>query len=294
MNLSEITKLTEEESRAYLESIRWPTTPVCPHCGSKEAVKLQGKATRPGVYKCKAPACRKQFTVTVGTVMERSHISLRHWAMSFHLLCSSKKGMSAHQLHRSLGVTYKTAWFLFHRIRYAMDQGAFAGKLKGTVEVDETYIGGKSKYGNRGRGSESKAPVVALVERGGRARAKPVEWVTSHELGKVISENVEKVAHLMTDEFAPYKKIGKEYASHGRIKHKSGIYSLNGVSTNQAESFFALLKRGIHGVFHKVSLKHLHRYCDEFSFRWSHRKMTDSERRDAAVKATEGKRLAYR
>jgi transposase-like protein len=294
MNLSDITKLTEDQARDYLESIRWPNGPICPHCGSKESIKLQGKATRPGVHKCKAPACRKQFTVTVGTVMERSHISIRHWAMSFHLLCSSKKGMSAHQLHRSLGITYKSAWFLFHRIRYALDQGAFAGKLSGTVEVDETYIGGKSKYGNRGRGSERKTPVVALIERGGRARAMPVEWVTAKELGSVVRANVETTSHLMTDEFLPHVKVGKEFANHGRIKHKSGIYSLNGISTNQAESFFALLKRGIHGTFHKISTKHLHRYCDEFAFRWSNRKVSDSDRRDAAVKAVEGKRLTYR
>ncbi len=173
MNLSEVTKLTEEQARQYLESIRWPDGPVCPRCGCMDVTKLAGKSTRPGVYKCKARGCRKPFTVTVGSIFERSHIKLREWVIAFHLICSSKKGISAHQLHRSLGVTYKTAWFMCHRIRHAMSTGSFTPpKMTGTVEMDETYVGGKPRMGNvkRGRGAPNKTPVVALVERNGDVR----------------------------------------------------------------------------------------------------------------------------
>src|ERR1700683_4141115 len=159
MNLSQITKLDENGARQYLESIRWPKGAVCPHCGSKEVKLLEGSATRAGVYKCKAKECRKQFTVTVKTIFERSHIPLRHWCIAFHQMCASKKGMSAHQLHRALGCTYKTAWFMCHRIRHAMEHVLDNPPLKGKVEIDETYVGGRSRLGIRGIGSERKTPV---------------------------------------------------------------------------------------------------------------------------------------
>ncbi len=187
MTLAKATELTEEEARAYLESLRWPTGPICPFCKSEGAKKLMGKSTRPGVYKCKTKGCRKQFTVTVGTIFEDSHIPVRKWVLAFHLICGAKKGISACQLQRHLGLgSYKSAWHMAHRIRYAMSQEPLKSKLRGKVEVDETYIGGKSK-GQVGRPSPiKKTPVVALVQRGGRAYAVPVERCGSRELKSLI------------------------------------------------------------------------------------------------------------
>lgn len=300
MNLAQATALTEDQAREYLENIRWPNGPVCPHCGSTEATRLTGTSTTPGTCKCKAKECRKKFTVRVGTIFESSHIPLRNWVIAFHLMCSSKKGISAHQIHRSLGCTYKTAWFMCHRIRHAMDQGSFT--LTGTVEVDETYVGGKPRKGGppapRG-GATSKAPVVVLVERDGKAIAKPMQNVTMSTLRKEMNALIARDAVLMTDESALYTETGKGYAEHHTVKHSAGEYgrrSDNGlkINNNTAESFFAMLKRGHYGVYHKMSKHHLFRYCNEFSFRWSHKGDTDSERRDAAIRGAEGKRLTYR
>ncbi len=294
MNLIEVAKLTEKESRDYLESIRWPDGAICAHCQSKNVSRLGGKAGEKGQFKCKNKECRKKFTVTVGTLFADSHIPLSKWLLAFHLVCSSKKGMSAHQLHRELGITYKSAWFMAHRIRYAMTQEPLSTMLTGTVEVDETYVGGKSK-GKRGRGADKKTPVVALVERNGKVKSKPVKRVTAKELKGAIRENVTTESTIMTDEWPSYKGIGKEYeGGHHVVNHGQGEYARGDVNTNSAESYFALLKRGVNGTFHHVSEKHLHRYCDEFSFRWGHRKDKDSERRDAALKLIEGRRLLYK
>lgn len=300
MNLSELSALTEDQAREYIEAIRWPEGRACPHCGEvSNSTKLQGKSTRPGVYKCKAKACRKQFTVKVGTILEDSHISYRHWVMAFHLLCASKKGMSAHQIHRQIGCTYKTAWFLCHRIRHAMEQGS--GLLSRTIEADETFVGGKPRNPQKhkpGHGRKrTKTPVAVLVERGGRARAKVVKRVTAKNLKAHMKANVDiQASRLMTDEFKSYIVIGRQFQSHGVVKHKSGQYVTDNGDThsNTAESYFALLKRGVYGVFHHVSDQHLQKYCDEFSFRWDHRKVSDSKRRDAAIQGIEGKRLTYR
>ena len=297
MNLSELTKLTEEEARQYLEAIRWPTGVVCPHCGCMEVVKLQGKSTRPGVYKCKARGCRKQFTVTVGTIFERSHIKLREWVLAFHLMCSSKKGVSAHQIHRSIGVTYKSAWFMCHRIRHAMSTGNFTGpKLSGTVEADETYVGGKPrrKFTSKPGKGTNKAPVVALVERNGNVRVLHMPRVTAKTLRSHIRANVETSAILNTDESPLYTKVGREQAKHETVNHKREEYARGDVYINTAESFFALLKRGVYGNFHHCSKKHLQKYCDEFSFRWDNRKVNDGVRRNTALSMAEGKRLTYR
>ncbi|MEE9597879.1 MAG: IS1595 family transposase [Acidiferrobacterales bacterium] len=294
MNLAQLTALTEDQAREYLESIRWPGGAICPHCGGDKTAKLQGKATRPGVYKCKNRECRKQFTITVGTIMERSHIKLRHWIIAFHLMCSSKKGVSAHQIHRELGITYKSAWFMCHRIRYAMTQEPLAGMLNGTVEVDETYVGGKSRRGIPGRGSERKTPVVALVERDGSVRSKPVASVGATTLKKAIRDNVDRAATIMTDEWSGYKGLDREFAGHEVVKHSAGEYVRGNVYTNTAESYFALLKRGVHGIFHHVSETHLRRYCDEFSFRWCQRKVDDGSRTIAAIRGSGGKRLTYK
>jgi transposase-like protein len=211
MNLAQVTTLNEEQARDYLESIRWPNRPVCPHCASQAVVKLQGKSTRPGVYKCKNKDCRKQFTVTVGTIFERSHIPLRHWVIAFHMMASSKKGVSAHQIHRSVGCTYKSAWFMCHRIRHAMEQGPVDGpKLSGTVEVDETYVGGKPRGGAKGRVGRGtkKAPVVALVQRDGEVRTIAVNRVTASNLSKHVEKYVDPKSRLITDEFKSYTKLG--------------------------------------------------------------------------------------
>jgi transposase-like protein len=300
MNLAQLTKLTEDQARQYIEAIRWPEGRACPHCGEiNNSTELKGKSTRPGVYKCKAKACRKQFTVKVGTILEDSHIPYRHWVMAFHLLCASKKGMSAHQMHRQLGCTYKTAWFLCHRIRHALDQGA--GLLSGTIEADETFVGGKPRYPEKhvpGHGRKrTKTPVAVLVERGGRARAKVAKRVTAKNLRAHMKKNVDiPASRLMSDELKSYIKIGRHFQSHGVTKHKTGQYVTDGGDThsNTAESYFALLKRGVYGTFHHVSDQHLQKYCDEFSFRWDNRKVDDSTRRDNAVKGIEGKRLTYR
>jgi transposase-like protein len=285
----------KDKAREYLEKMRWINGVVCPHCGSLESYKLEAKAdskkpVRDGVYKCKA--CREQFTVTVGTIFEDSHIPLNKWLMAIQLLCSSKKGMSAHQLHRMLGVTYKSAWFMAHRIRYAMTQPPVVGKLKGIVEADETYIGGKA-HGKRGRGAENKTPVFALVERGGRVRTFKTEHVTAKNLQDKIRENVDRKAVVMTDEFLAYKGLDAEYEHH-TVNHGAGEYVNGDVYTNTAEGFFSILKRGINGVYHHVSEQHLDRYLAEFSFRYDNRKVDDAVRCGLAIEQTKGKRLTYK
>lgn len=303
LNLAQITSLTEDQARTYLEKIRWPEGPVCPHCTSKEVALLQGASTTAGTYKCKAKECRKKFTVRVGTIFESSHIKLRHWVMAFHLMCASKKGVSAHQIHRAIGVTYKTAWFMCHRIRHAMDSGA--GMLTGTIEVDETYVGGKprkgdGKYHPPGRGTD-KQPVMVLVSREtGEAVCKVIDFVSTADLTNTVEAHAAKEAVLMTDENPMYGPIGRTMADHKTTVHSRGNYASkdeNGeytIHSNSAESFFALLKRGHYGTFHQMSKKHLFRYCNEFSFRWSHRKTKDGQRTVAAIQGAEGKRLKYR
>jgi len=297
MTFLEITEMNEDEARTYVEKIRWPNGPVCPHCGCCEEdkiYKLKGKATRPGVYKC--GACRKQFTVTVGTMMERSRISLKKWVIAFHLMCSSKKGMSSLQLQRELGFkSYKTAWFMTHRIREAMKREPMAGLLKGDVEVDETYIGGKNRPGTkRGRGT-AKTPVVALISRDGDMFSRPVANVTAKELKDAIRKMISRESRILTDEYSAYKGIGDEFkGGHETVNHSAGEYARGDVHVNHAECYFSLLKRGVHGTFHHVSDEHLRRYCNEFSFRWNHRKVNDDKRTEAAMRGMSGKRLTYR
>ncbi|MFT3883401.1 MAG: IS1595 family transposase [Gemmatales bacterium] len=301
MNLLEIGSLTEQQAREYIEQVRWPEGAVCPFCKTKEVTKLGGKSAERGLYKCKTKECRKLFTVFKGSIFEDSHLTCKQWLLAYHLMNSSKKGVSAHQLHRELGITYKSAWFLAHRIRWAMTQEplkTMLGEEGSVVEVDETYVGGKPKRvhgvpNKRGRGTK-KTPVVALVDRSGGLRAQSVQRVTSRNLKKVIDQHVKKEATLMTDELNAYKPIGKEYAGHQTVNHSEGEYSRDGINCNSAESFFATLKRGIHGVFHHVSKQHLDRYCGEFAYRWTNRKVDDSERTARAIKAGEGKRLMYR
>jgi transposase-like protein len=293
----DVGRLTEDEARTILENIRWPKGPVCPHCGSTDVYRLTGKTVRDGLFHCRL--CREQFTVTVGTVMHRSHITLRQWVQAFHSMCSHKKGVSALQLQRNLGLhTYHCAWHLAHRIRLAMKDDPVASMLKGTVEVDETYIGGKPRKvaGKPGKTIlREKTPVMVLIERKGRARSQMLRNVTIKELHEVLKENVDKNARILTDEHPSYPLACCTFnGGHQTVCHSEAEYARGDVNTNSAESYFALLKRGVVGTFHHVSVRHLPRYCDEFSFRWSNRKATDGERTVAAIKGIEGKRLAYK
>lgn len=300
LTLNQVSALTEDEARETIERIVWPSGPVCPHCGAVENLtRLQGKAHRPGVFQCNN--CHDQFTVTVNTIFEDSHIPLRKWLMAFALLCSAKKGISALQLQRELDLgSYRTAWHMAHRIRHAMSREPLAGLLKGTVEVDETYVGGKPRpeagapKAKRGRGTK-KTPVVALVERNGRVRAHKVDRVDGATLKSAIRENVDRKSRIMTDEWAAYRGIGAEFdGGHEVVTHSAGEYARGDAHTNTAESFFALLKRGVMGSFHHISKQHLDRYCDEFSFRWDHRSINDSDRTAIALRQTKGKRLSYK
>ena len=292
--------MDDAEARAYLESMRWPDGPICPHCGADRPYRLNpkpGSKTRKGVLKCRS--CRKQFTVTVGTIFEDSHIPLHKWLMAIHLLCASKKGMSAHQLHRMLGIAYKSAWFMAHRIRYAMEQEPLKTKLTGVVEADETFIGGKPRAGqirsksDARRWADRKAPVVSLVQRDGDVRSFHVERVTEANLRKVLTENVEPEARLMTDGRGAYRSIGRQFPSHEKVDHSLGEYVRGDVTTNTVEGYFGLLKRGLNGTYHHVGQQHLHRYLAEFDFRWNRRKVEDGLRAALAIKGFEGKRLTF-
>jgi transposase-like protein len=295
----------EDRAREFMEYLRWPNGTICPHCGAEGAYRLNGKPgskrpVRKGVWKCKE--CRKQFTVKVGTIFEDSHIPLGKWLLAIHLLCSSKKGMSAHQLHRMLGMQYKSAWFMAHRIRHAMTQEPLASKLQGTVECDETYIGGKAKNMHRrdrarkiqGRGPVNKTPVMTLVERDGRVRSSQLERVTESNLKSALRCHVDPCANIMTDESPAYSGVELEFGSHEAVNHSAGEYVRGNAHVNTAESFHALLNRGVMGVYHHWSIKHMHRYLTEFGFRFDRRKDMDGDRTVDAIRAAEGKRLMYR
>ena len=286
----------EEAAFAYVEKLLWPSGPVCPRCGETKRVKRAGgKSTRPGVVQC-AP-CRRAFTVTVGTVMEDSKIPLNKWLLAFRLMAGSKKGISAHQLHRSLGVTYKSAWFLAHRIREAMNiepEGPLGGP-DSVVEADETYVGGKQR--NRAtRTVKPKKAVVALVERDGRARSFHVANVTAATLRPLIVTNVHRSAHLMTDESPVYTRVGREFQGHSSVNHSASEYVTTGgfKHSNTVENFFSIFKRGVIGTYHHLSEAHLGRYTAEFDFRYNTRKLNDHERSDLALQGITGKRLTYR
>jgi transposase-like protein len=300
----ETPELSENEARQHIESLLWPDgEPACRHCGSMNAYRMQGATCRPGLCRCRD--CKKQFTVTVGTIFEDSHIPLAKWVKAFHLLATSKKGFSALQLMRNLGLgSYRTAWFMAHRIREAMRCEPLAGKLKGEVQVDETYIGGKPRKGSgkvskRGLGTD-KAPVIALVEtHGGHAISQPVGWANSTTIGFILNAKVDPSAKVVTDESNLYPGAilnGGIKGGHETVNHSVGEYvrKSDGITTNTVESFHALMKRGHYGVYHQMSKKHLKRYCDEFNFRWNGKSLPDIVRRDAAVKGAQGKRLTYK
>lgn len=292
----------ENAAREHLEGIRWPDGPVCPFCGSPDQVKpLGGKSMGPGWYHC--GSCRDKFTVRVGTVYERSKIPLHKWVLATHLLCSSKKGISAHQLHRMLGITYKSAWFMAHRIREAMTDphpGPMGGKGK-VVEADETYTGPSGYKFTTGRGWHKvqglhhKYKVVSLVERDGNARSFHVARVTSTGVRDILVRNVDRNSAFVTDEANYYLRVGKEYKRHWSVNHSAGEWAVGKfVHTNTIEGFFSIFKRGMKGIYQRCSEKHLQRYLTEFDFRYNGRKISDSERAERAMKRAEGKRLTYR
>ena len=295
-----------DEAAAYakLESLLWPHGAVCPRCGGLDRItKVNGG--RVGLYRC--GPCKRQFTVTVGTVFESSHVKLNLWLQATHLLCSSKKGMSSHQIHRILGVTYKTAWFMTHRLREAMREGHFPTQLGGenqVVEVDETYVGGKegnkhlSKRTTGRQGGKGKEPVVSLVERNGRVRSHHVATVSAKTLRPVLQAQIDKKSYLMTDESKVYGPIGGDFAGHGTVNHSIEEYVRGHFwHTNTVENFFSILKRGIVGTYHHVSQQHLKRYLAEFDFRHNERAalgVNDIFRTEKALHGIVGKRLMYR
>jgi transposase-like protein len=288
----------EEKAREFLEKSRWPDGPVCPFCGQLDTVKpLGGKSMGPGWFHCSD--CRDKFTVRTGSVMERSHIPLHKWLLATHLMTSSKKGMSAHQMHRMLCITYKSAWFMCHRIREAMRPAKYPGPLGGKfkiVEVDEAYIGGKATN-RKSRKVREKQAIVALVERGADVRTFPVNKVNKRTLNSLLRRQVSKKSYLMTDDANIYPEIGKKFTRHFAVNHSIEEYVRGDAHVNSAENYFSILKRGINGVYHHVSHEHLPMYLAEFNFRYNNRVglgVNDGERAARALKGAEGKRLTYR
>lgn len=295
-------------ARAFLERTMWPDGPICPHCG---VVGHAYATKREGVYRCAEAECRKDFTVTMRTVMERSKIALHKWVLAFHLFTSSKKGFSALQLQRTIGVTYRSAWFMAHRVREAMRAGGLEplggdGKI---VEADETYFGPTEQdrvspqrkgrpYNPRGsRGPKNKRAIVSLVERGGNVRSFHVAVADSNTVSAIVNENVLRETRLHTDESRLYTKVGELFADHETVNHSRKEYARGDVTTNSVEGYFSIFKRGMRGVYQHCKEKHLHRYLAEYDFRFNHRVALgfhDGDRATLAVKNAVGKRLTYR
>ena len=300
----------EIKAREWLEQTRWPNGVVCVHCGGVRVALMGGKKHRPGLFYC--PDCRGQFTVKTGSVMESSHVPFAKWVLAVRLMGSSKKGFSAHQLHRSMGVTYKTAWFIFHRLREAMADPAAApiggeGKI---IEADEAYHGRRKApaempayrkgrpYTKSGKnGGTQKRPIVALVERGGEARVTHMVHVTAKNIGAFMAKNADLKSRLNTDESKLYGTLGKDFASHETVNHAAKEYARGDVTINTAEGYFGVLKRGLTGVYQHCGEQHFQRYLDEFSFRFNNRSklgVEDTERAEKLTRGMEGKRLTYR
>lgn len=284
----------------FLEKQRWGNSPACVHCGSVNVYKMRDAKTgeRNSRYLWRCHDCRQQYTVRVGTVYEDSRVPLRHWCYAFWRACTSKKGVSALEIKRNCQISYKSALFLMNRIRFAMAPDIeVAPKLDGTVECDETYVGGKPRHkgGNkRGRGT-AKTPVFAAVQRNGHVRRQVVPDVTGKTLKAAIQEMVDKKARIITDELNSYDGLAPIYeGGHDRVYHSTKEYVRGDVHTNTAESGFALMKRGLHGIYHAVSKKYLHRYLWQFDFMWNNRYANDGERTVCAIKAAEGRRLIYK
>jgi transposase-like protein len=295
----------EEAARAWFEAARWPNGPICPRCKSEKHYATK----KAGVYRCAVSTCRKDFTVMTGSVMERSHAKLTQWAVAFHMGASSKKGFSAHQLHRELGCQYNTAWFLHHRVMEAMRRGGLdlppmggEGKI---VEADETYYGNipeasrTTKSGrprSAGGGPGTKRAIIGLVERGGSVRTFNVPSAHMETVASIVRDNVARETRLHTDESKLYHRVGKEFSAHETVNHSIKEYARGDVTTNTIESYFSIFKRGMRGVYQHCSEKHLHRYLAEFDFRYNHRASlgySDEDRTISAIRGGEGKRLTY-
>jgi transposase-like protein len=293
----------EQAAYDFVEARVWPNGPACPHCGcAKEHVgQLKGKSTRIGTYKCYG--CRKPFTVKVGTIFESSHIELRLWLQTIFLIASSKKGISSQQLHRTLGVTLKTAWFMGHRIREAMREGGFVafGGNGSAVEVDETFIGHdktiKPRYQKKGRGYAHKHKVLSLIDRKtGQARSMVIDDLRAITIAPILLDNITSESRLMTDEAGQYTGVGKEFSEHGVVNHGMGEYVRGDIHTNTLEGYFSIFKRGMKGVYQHCAKRHLHRYLAEFDFRYNSRialGVNDSERAEKLLCGIKGKRLTY-
>jgi transposase-like protein len=286
----------EDAAFAYVEARLWPTGAVCPHCNEKKRVgRMGGNATRKGLHKCYA--CRKQFTVRQGTIFESSHLPLNVWLQAIFLIAASKKGISSNQLHRMLGITLKSAWFLSHRIREAMRNDGL-GPMCGIVEIDETYIGRKAGVPVPKGGIAHKMKVLSLVQRGGEARSIVFDRMNAENIIPVVLKNVAREAHVMTDEHAVYRnaKLGLVFGGHSVVNHQYGEYVRGKAHTNTIEGFFSIFKRGMRGVYQHCAEKHLHRYLAEFDFRYSNRQAVgcnDLERADIMLLGVVGKRLKY-
>lgn len=301
VNLTDPIFNNEEAARKHFEAIRWPEGPICPRCGVMgQTTLVKGKSHRPGMYQCNA--CREPFTVTVGSVMESSHVPLHKWALGFHLMASSKKGISANQLQRNLGLSsYRTAWFMAHRIREAMKPADAepqkpTGGLGAIVEIDETYIGKRDDVPHRVKGYWTKNTVLTLVERGGSSRSSHVDGHTAAELTPYIRANVHRASIMVTDEGAWYNDAGKGFLSHQTVNHGDKKWKRGYAHTNTVEGFFSVFKRGMKGVYQHCAEKHLHRYLVEFDFRHSNRialGVNDTERARRAVVGAAGRRLTY-
>ena len=286
----------EEAAYAYVEARIWPEGPVCPHCGGVDRIsKMQGKSTRVGLYKCYQ--CRKPFTVKIGTIFEDSKVAMHLWLQAMYLIAGSKKGISSNQLHRILGVTLKTAWFMSHRIREAMQSDGEwpLGGLGATVEADETFIGTLPGREVK-KGVFHKMKVLALVERQGRSRAMVIDTLGVPEIQPILLANIQRQSKLHTDEAHHYQSIGRFFYQHNTVHHASGSYGRGDVHTNTIEGYFSIFKRGMRGIYQHCHAKHLHRYVAEFNFRYSNRAAlgyNDSDRADALLKGVIGKRLTY-
>jgi len=297
----------DDAARAYLETLRWPDGPICPHCGTVG----HAYAIKPaGTYRCGEPKCRGNFTVTMNSPMERSHIALHKWVLAFHLMCASKKGISAHQLHRTLGITYRSAWFMAHRIRECMRAGGLApiGGRGKVVEADETYFGtipkaelmpsDPGKRGGKKRGVRRPAyrAVLSLVERGGSVRTFHVAFADQNTVHAIMRANIDRETRIHTDESLLYRLAPWRFASHETIKHSAKEYARGDVTTNTVEGYFSIFKRGMKGIYQHCGEKHLHRYLAEYDFRYNHRVKLgyNGDRAALAVKNAAGKRLTYR
>ena len=288
----------EKSAVEFLEAQRWGDHPACPRCGDLSVYQMKNSKTgeRQANYRWRCNGCKDQFTVRIGTVLEDSRAALKHWCYGFWRASTSKKGVSALEIHRHTGLSYKSSLFMLSRIRFAMGEEVIE-PLKGDIEVDEVYLGGKARHYNNSRRTRkiAKTVVVGLLERGGRIRPRVVADVTGRTLKGLIRSNVDKSSRILTDEARVYRGIGKEFdGGHASVKHSAFEFARGDVHTNGIEGFFGMLRRGLDGIYHSVSRKHLHRYLSEFEFRHNHRELSDGQRTKYAIRCADGKRLTYR